>query len=40
MLYELTTGKRPGGPIRLRGRPLRADEWETVGEVVDATKHG
>jgi len=36
-LYELTTGKQPGGPIRLRRRPLEGD-WETVGTVTDATK--
>lgn len=40
MLYELTTGKQPGGPIRLRRRPLTGEEWETVGEVADATKRG
>lgn len=38
MLYELTTGKQPGGPIRLRRRPIDSDEWEEVGEVVDAVK--
>lgn len=40
MLYELTTGKQPGGPIRLRRRPLDGDEWEEVGEVTEAVKHG
>lgn len=38
MLYELTTGKQPGGPILLRRRPIDGDEWEEVGEVVDAVK--
>lgn len=38
MLYELTTGKQPGGPIRLRQRSIHSDEWEEVGEVVDAVK--
>lgn len=40
MLYELTTGPQPGGPIRLRRRPLRGDEWEVVGELAGATKRG
>lgn len=38
MLYELTTGPQPGGPIRLRRRPITGDEWEDVGEVADAIK--
>lgn len=38
MLHELTTGTQPGGPIRLRRRPLRGDEWESVGDVTDAKK--
>jgi hypothetical protein len=38
MLYELTTGKQPGGPIRLRRRPLDSDDWEDAGDVVDAVK--
>jgi len=38
MLYELTTGTQPGGPIRLRRRPLDGEEWEDAGEVVDAVK--
>lgn len=40
MLYELTTGKQPGGPIRLRRRPLKGEEWEEVGKVKDAIKRG
>jgi len=40
MLYELTTGIQPGGSILLRQRPLNEDEWEPVGDVVDATKQG
>lgn len=39
-LYELTTGPQPGGPIQVRRRPLEADEWETVGELDEATKQG
>lgn len=38
LLVELTTGKQPGGPIRLRQRKLVDEEWDEVGEVVDATK--
>ncbi|MFA9517916.1 hypothetical protein ACERIT_11980 [Halopenitus sp. H-Gu1] len=40
MLYELTTGKQPGGPIRLRRRPIDGEQWEEVGEVNDAVKQG
>lgn len=36
MLYELATGKRPGGPVRLHRRALDEEEWEEVGEVVEA----
>lgn len=36
MLYELTTGKQPGGPVRLRRRALDEAEWEEAGEVVEA----
>lgn len=39
-LYELSTGKQPGGPVRLRRRALDAEEWEDVGEVVEAVKLG
>lgn len=35
MLYELTTGKQPGGPVRLRRRALD-EEWEEAGEVVES----
>lgn len=38
MRYELTTGKQPGGPIRLRRRPIAGREWEEVGTLVDAAK--
>lgn len=38
VLYELTTGKQPGGPIRLRRRPFDGDEWEEAGEVVHAIR--
>lgn len=37
MLYELTTGPQPGGPIQLRRRPITG-EWEDVGPLADATK--
>ncbi|MFB6102369.1 MAG: hypothetical protein ABEJ73_07355 [Haloplanus sp.] len=40
VLYELTTGPQPGGPIRLRRRPIDADDWETVGTLDDAIKRG
>ncbi|AXG09789.1 hypothetical protein [Haloplanus rubicundus] len=40
MLYELTTGKQPGGPVRLRRRPLDSEEWEEAGAVVEAVKQG
>lgn len=35
-LVELTTGDQPGGPIRVRERPLDGEEWETAGELADA----
>lgn len=40
VLYELTTGPQPGGPIELRRRPFEADDWETAGAVAAATKVG
>lgn len=40
LLYELTTGKQPGGPIRLRRRPFDGEDWEVVGQVADAVKRG
>lgn len=40
VLYELTTGPQPGGPIELRRRSFDAEEWETAGEVAAATKLG
>lgn len=40
LLYELTTGPQPGGPIRLRRRSFTDDEWEEAGEVVEAVKQG
>lgn len=40
MLYELTTGKQPGGPVRLRRRPLDSEDWEVVGDVAEAVKQG
>ena len=39
-LYELTTGPQPGGPIRVRRRRPEADDWETVGDLEEATKQG
>lgn len=40
VLYELTTGNQPGGPIQVRRRALDADEWEEAGSLADATKQG
>ncbi|MFB6303608.1 MAG: hypothetical protein ABEH47_00455 [Haloferacaceae archaeon] len=37
-LVELSTGMQPGGPVRLERRPSQAEDWETVGDVADATK--
>lgn len=38
MLYELTTGTQPGGPVRLRRRPLDGDEFTEVGALTEAIK--
>ncbi|MFC6989330.1 hypothetical protein ACFQJD_12560 [Haloplanus sp. GCM10025708] len=34
--YELSTGQQPGGPVTLYRRAFGEEEWEEVGEVVDA----
>lgn len=39
-LVELTTGEQPGGPIRVRERPVDGEEWETAGRLADAVQRG